>query len=90
LASKKNNGVGTDHKFTINGSEYEGTTSYSFKKEDSFLIIYDSLKPKNNKVLGFYEIKYYLTNLSIPKNGWKYTDVPFNIDSSEIRKELLE
>jgi hypothetical protein len=87
---KNNNGVGTDYKYYFKKVEYLNTTNYSYKKGDSFLIIFDSLKPKNNKVLGFYNIENYLIGLKVPDNGWKYNEVPFNIDSLEIRNKLTE
>ena len=54
---KNNNGVGTDYKYYFKKVDYLGTTNYSYKKGDSFLIILDSLEPKNNKVLGFIILK---------------------------------
>lgn len=87
---KNNNGAGTNYKYSFKKVEYLNTTNYSYKKGDSFLIIFDSLKPKNNKVLGFYNIENYLIDLKVLDNGWKYNEVPFNIDSLEIRNKLTE
>lgn len=87
---KNNNGVGTDYKYHFKNLDYFSTTSYSYKKGDLFLIIFDSLKPKNSQVLSFYPVENYLIDLKIPKNGWKYNDVPFKIDSVEIRKKMTE
>ncbi|MBM7419070.1 hypothetical protein M2254_000576 [Chryseobacterium sp. BIGb0186] len=87
---KNNNGTGTDYKYHFKDLDYFSITSYSYKKGDSFLIIFDSLKPKNNQVLWLYPIENYLIDLKVPKDGWKYNDVPFKIDSVEIRKKLTE
>lgn len=87
---KNNNGVGTDYKYHFKNADYFSTTNYSYKKGDSFLIILDSLKPKNSKVLSVYNIENYLIDLKVPNDGWKYMEVPFNIDSVEIRTELIK
>ncbi|WP_079242545.1 hypothetical protein [Chryseobacterium indologenes] len=87
---KNNNGVGTDYKYQVSNKIYFKTTSYSYKKGDKFLIIFDSIKPKNAKVLGIYSIENYLIDLKVPSKGWKYQDVPFNIDSNTIKKYLQD
>ncbi|HEX7870721.1 MAG TPA: hypothetical protein VF455_11480 [Chryseobacterium sp.] len=87
---KNNNGVGTDYIYYLKDLKYSSTTNYSYKKGDSFLIIFDSIKPKNSIVLSIYPIENYLRDLKIPKDGWKYSEVPFKIDSNQIRKKLTE
>ncbi|MCS4301259.1 hypothetical protein [Chryseobacterium sp. BIGb0232] len=87
---KNNNGVGTDYKYWVNNKVYFKTTNFSYKKGDKFLIIFDSIKPKNVKVLGIYSIENYLIDLKVPEKGWKYQDVPFNIDSATIKKYLQD
>ncbi|MEJ5049827.1 hypothetical protein WH221_08295 [Chryseobacterium culicis] len=87
---KNNNGVGTDYKYQVSNKIYFKTTNYSYKKGDKFLIIFDSIKPKNAKVLGIYSIENYLIDLKVPSKGWKYQDVPFNIDSNTIKKYLQD
>ncbi|MGD1320675.1 hypothetical protein [Chryseobacterium sp. 2R14A] len=86
---KNNNGVGTDYTYYFKDLKYSSTTNYSYKKGDSFLIIFDSLKPKNSIVLSIYPIEN-LQDLKVPKNGWKYKEVPFKIDTIQIRKKLTE
>lgn len=87
---KNNNGVGTDYKYRVKDKIYFATTNCSYQKGDQFLIIFDSLKPKNAKVLGIYSIENYLIDLKIPVNGWKYEDVPFKIDSNTIKKYVQD
>ncbi|SHL32542.1 hypothetical protein [Chryseobacterium contaminans] len=87
---KNNNGVGTDYQYQVNHKIYFKTTNCSYRKGDKFLIIFDSIKPKNAIVLGNYSIENYLTDLKIPEKGWKYQDVPFNIDSNIIRKYVQD
>ncbi|WP_426482075.1 hypothetical protein [Chryseobacterium sp. R2ACT005] len=85
---KNNNGVGTDYSYQVSNKIYYKTTNCSYKKGDKFLIIFDSIKPKNAKVLDIYSIENYLIDLKIPAKGWKYQDVPFNIDSNTIKKYI--
>jgi len=85
---KNNNGVGTDYQYEINHEVYSRTTSFSYKKGDRFLIIFDSIKPKNSKVLDIYPVEADYVGLKISKNGWKYQEVPFDIDSNKIKKYL--
>jgi hypothetical protein len=87
---KNNNGVGTDYKYQVGNKIYFKTTNCSYKKGDKFLIIFDSIKPKNAKVLDIYSIENYLIDLKVPKNDWKYQDVPFNIDSNTIKKYVQD
>lgn len=81
---KNNNGVGTDYNYEIAKQTFSSTTNWSYKKGSKFLIIYDSIKPKNAVVLSLYNIKE--TNIVAPLNGWKYSEVPILIDSVIIRK----
>jgi hypothetical protein len=87
---KNGNGVGTDYKYQVRDKIYFGTTSCSYKKGNRFLVIFDSVKPKNARVLGIYFIENHLTNLRIPIKGWKYLDVPFDIDSNTIKKYVKD
>ncbi|WP_431612421.1 hypothetical protein [Chryseobacterium sp. 'Rf worker isolate 10'] len=87
---KNYNGVGTDYKYQVSNKIYFKTTNCSYKKGDKFLIIFDSIKPKNAKVLDIYSIENYLIDLKVPSKGWKYEDVPFNIDSNMIKKYVQD
>ena len=87
---KNNNGVGIDYKYHVNGLTYSKTANVSYQKGDQFLIIFDSIKPDNSAVLDIYSIENYLIDLKIPEKGWKYQDVPFNIDSNTIKKYVQD
>ncbi|MBV8325688.1 hypothetical protein [Chryseobacterium sp.] len=87
---KNNNGVGTDYRYQVNDKIYFKTGSCSYRKGDRFLIIFDSIEPQNARVLDIYAIENYLIGLQVPKNGWKYQDVPFDIDSNTIKKYLQD
>lgn len=87
---KNNNGVGIDYKYDVNGIIYSKTANFSYKKEDKFLIIFDSIKPNNSAILDIYSIENYLIDVKVPSKGWKYQDVPFNIDSNTIKKYVQD
>ncbi|PWN63906.1 hypothetical protein [Chryseobacterium viscerum] len=87
---KNNNGVGIDYKYHVNGITYSKTANYSYQKGDKFLIIFDSIKPDNSAILDIYSIENYLIDLKVPSKGWKYQDVPFNIDSNTIKKYVQD
>ncbi len=87
---KNNNGVGIDYKYDVNGIIYSKTANFSYKKGDKFLIIFDSIKPNNSAILDIYSIENYLIDVKVPSKGWKYRDVPFNIDSNTIKKYVQD
>lgn len=87
---KNNNGVGIDYKYDVNGIIYSKTANFSYKKGDKFLIIFDSIKPNNSAILDIYSIENYLIDVKVPSKGWKYQDVPFNIDSNIIKKYVQD
>lgn len=87
---KNNSGVGIDYKYHVNGITYSKTANVSYQKGDKFLIIFDSIKPDNSAILDIYSIENYLIDLKIPAKGWKYQDVPFNIDSNTIKKYVQD
>ncbi|WP_288443032.1 hypothetical protein [uncultured Chryseobacterium sp.] len=87
---KNNNGVGIDYKYDVNGIIYSKTANFSYKKGDKFLIIFDSIKPNNSAILDIYSIENYLIDVKVPSKGWKYQDVPFNIDSNTIKKYVQD
>ncbi len=87
---KNNNGVGIDYKYDVNGITYSKTANFSYKKGDRFLIIFDSIKPNNSAILDIYSIENYLIDVKVPSKGWKYQDVPFNIDSNIIKKYVQD
>lgn len=87
---KNNNGVGIDYKYDVNGITYSKTANVSYQKGDKFLIIFDSIKPDNSAILDIYSIENYLIDLKVPSKGWKYQDVPFDIDSNTIKKYVQD
>ena len=87
---KNNNGVGIDYEYHVNGITYSKTANVSYQKGDKFLIVFDSIKPNNSALLDIYSIENYLIDLKIPEKGWKYQDVPFNIDSNTIKKYVQD
>jgi hypothetical protein len=87
---KNNNGVGIDYKYHVNGITYSKTANFSYQKGDKFLLIFDSIKPDNSAILDIYSIENYLIDLKVPSKGWKYQDVPFNIDSNTIKKYVQD
>ncbi|RQO37841.1 hypothetical protein DBR39_13205 [Chryseobacterium sp. KBW03] len=87
---KNNNGVGIDYKYHVNGITYSKTANFSYQKGDKFLMIFDSIKPDNSAILDIYSIENYLIDLKVPSKGWKYQDVPFNIDSNTIKKYVQD
>lgn len=87
---KNNNGVGIDYKYDVNGITYSKTANFSYKKGDRFLIIFDSIKPNNSAILDIYSIENYLIDVKVPSKGWKYQDVPFNIESNTIKKYVQD
>ncbi|UKB80972.1 hypothetical protein [Chryseobacterium sp. MEBOG07] len=87
---KNNNGVGIDYEYYVNGITYSKTANFSYQKGDKFLIIFDSIKPNNSAILDIYSIENYLIDLKVPSKGWKYQDVPFNIDSNTIKKYVQD
>ncbi|WP_426479425.1 hypothetical protein ACP3T3_08280 [Chryseobacterium sp. CBSDS_008] len=87
---KNANGVGIDYKYHVNSITYSKTANVSYQKGDKFLIIFDSIKPDNSAILDIYSIENYLIDVKVPANGWKYKDVPFNIDSNTIKKYVQD
>ncbi|CEJ71542.1 hypothetical protein BN1195_03891 [Chryseobacterium oranimense G311] len=87
---KNNNGVGIDYKYHVNGITYSKTAIFSYQKGDKFIIIFDSIEPNNSAILNIYSIENYLIDLKVPSKGWKYQDVPFNIDSNTIKKYVQD
>ncbi|MDV7696744.1 hypothetical protein N6B72_07425 [Chryseobacterium soli] len=83
---KNNHGIGVDYEYYVNKKRYSYTVNLDLKKNNKYLLIYDSLKPSNCSVLEMYPI--IDNNIQTPLNGWKYNDVPIKIDTSEIIEYL--
>ncbi|MGX9985027.1 hypothetical protein [Soonwooa purpurea] len=76
-----------DYEYIVQKRKYKNSIS---EKDvligDKYLIIYDSLNPKNCALLLMYPIeKKYKNN-----NEWKYNEVPFKIDTLLIQKYVRE
>ncbi|WP_312321732.1 hypothetical protein [Soonwooa sp.] len=73
-----------DYNYSINGIKYTNAVS-SNKVEigEKYLVVYDSLNPKNCALLLIYPIE---KDYEPASNGWKYNEVPFKIDTVLIQK----
>ena len=82
---KNNHGIGVDYEYSVNEKRYNYTINLDLKKEAKYLLVYDSLKPSNCRILEMYPI---IEDVQPPINGWKYNNVPIKIDSIEIIEYL--
>ena len=82
---KNGRGFGVDYKYSVSGKVYDLTRDVKVKKGEKYLLIYDSVKPRNCLVLEMYPIP---DSIEIPENGWQYEDVPIKIDSSKIKEHI--
>ncbi|SKC07939.1 hypothetical protein SAMN05660477_02844 [Soonwooa buanensis] len=73
-----------DYNYNIKGIKYTNAIS-SNKVEigEKYLVVYDSLNPKNCALLLIYPIE---KDYKPTSNGWKYNEVPFKIDTVLIQK----
>lgn len=79
---KNNNGVGTDFSYNVNGEEINKTFSYRLKKGAKYILLYDSINPKNYIMLYNHELS---SKIKVPANGWKYKEVPIKLDSADLK-----
>lgn len=79
---KNNNGVGTDFTYYVNGEKINKTCANSLKKGTRYIVLYDSLHPKNYIMLYNHKIS---SNIKSPANGWKFNELPIKIDSSDLK-----
>ena len=82
---KNTHGIGVDYEYYVNEKRYSYTVNLDLKKNNQYLLVYDSLKPSNCSILEMYPI---IRDIPVPINGWKYNDVPIKIDSIEIIEYL--
>lgn len=78
---KNNTGVGVDYQYYVNQKSYEYTINLDLKKNEKYLIAYDSLQPSNCQILEIYPLN---QNIISPINGWNLNEVPININGEEI------
>ncbi|WP_426279161.1 hypothetical protein ACN9MN_08025 [Chryseobacterium sp. S-02] len=79
---KNNNGVGTDFTYYVNGEKINKTCANSLEKGTRYIVLYDSLHPKNYIILYNHKIS---NNIKSPVNGWKFNELPIKIDSSDLK-----
>lgn len=79
---KNNNGVGTDFMYYVNGEKIDKTCASSLKKGTRYIVLYDSIRPKNYIMLYNHELS---NTMKAPANGWKFKEVPIKLDSADLR-----
>jgi len=80
-----NKSFGVDYQFYVDGISYSRQTSQNLSKGEKFLLIFDSLKPNNCRILVIYPI---VDSVSAPVNGWTYDDIPIQINKGEIKEYI--
>lgn len=83
---KNNTGTGVDYEYMVNHKKYSNTVNVDVKKGDRYLLIFDSLRPKNNVLLNVYPI---YESVDPPTEGWALTELPVRVDTIEIRNRVL-
>lgn len=83
---KNNNGAGVDYEYIVNNQKYSNTVNVDAKKGERYLLIFDSLKPKNNVLLDVYPI---YESINPPTGGWTLNEVRVKVDTAEIRNMVL-
>lgn len=79
---KNNNGVGTDFTYYVNGEEINKTCANSLKKGTRYIVLYDSIHPKNYIMLYNHELS---GQVKAPANGWEFKEVPIKLDSADLK-----
>jgi len=82
---KNDNGIGVDYEYFVNKNRYSSTVNVDVKKNETYLLVYDSIKPRNCLVLEMYPI---YDSIEPPKNGWKYEDLPIKVDTLRIKEHI--
>ncbi len=77
---------GRDFSYQVKGKIFTKQTNLEVSKEQYFLLLYDSINPRNCVLLTEYPL---YNSIKSPKNGWKFSQVPIPIDSIQI-KEYVE
>ncbi|MBT2622540.1 hypothetical protein [Chryseobacterium sp. ISL-6] len=83
---KNNNGIGVDYEYMVNNQKYSSTINVDVKKGERYLLIFDSLKPKNHVLLDVYPI---YESVNPPTKGWTLNEVRVKVDTAEIRNMVL-
>jgi len=82
---KNNTGIGVDYIYYVGNKKYNYTINIDLQKNEKYLLIYDSLKPSNCRILGIYPIA---DSIIAPTNGWRYKEIPIEVDSNEIKEYI--
>lgn len=83
---KTSGGAGYDLIFKLKGITYKRTASTGqFIKNNRYLAAYDSLDPKSGQLLDINVTDFIY---AYPKNGWKLKEIPFKVDSLDIKRQL--
>lgn len=79
---KNNRGVGTDFMYYVNGEKIEKTCANSLKKGSRYVVLYDSISPKNYIILYNHKLS---NKIIAPVNGWDFNELPIKIDSADLK-----
>lgn len=83
---KDNNGIGVDYEYFVNNKKFSNTINLDLKKEQKYLLVFDSIIPENNVLLDIYPIN---DLSSVPLNGWRIDELPIKVNSREINNKIL-
>ncbi len=84
---KNNNGIGTDFIYMVDGIVFSKTSHSHLSKGDKYMVLYDSLKPSVFLLLYNHKVP---AHLEAPPNGWKFSDIPISLDSSDLKVYIDE
>lgn len=79
---KNNNGVGTDFTYYVSGKRINKTCANNLKKGTRYVVLYDSINPKNYIMLYNHELS---SKIKAPVNGWKFNELPIKLDSTDLK-----
>ena len=72
---------GVDYEYKINDKTYSKQISVDLRKGNKYLVVYDSLSPKNAVLIPEYDMNIY----NSPKNGWNINELPIKINLDLIK-----
>lgn len=84
---KNNNGIGTDFIYMVDGTVFSKTSHSDLRKGDKYMVLYDSLKPSVFLLLYNHKLP---AHLEAPPNGWKFSEIPISLDSSDLKVYIEE
>jgi hypothetical protein len=79
---KNDNGVGTDFTYYVNEREINMTCANNLKKGTEYIVLYDSIHPKNYIMLYNHQLS---DKMKAPINGWKFNNLPIKVDSTDLK-----